>query len=254
MDPSSPRTAAVHLPATLRRCLHRHPPLTPSAFWARRRELLAVVGAVFGFLAVAAFVDSGRLLLAWDEPVQRWVEASRTDALDGFFLYVSRFGSTVFVLATGAALTALTWGRCRAVALAVAASTLARPVLEFTLKEIVDRQRPAFERMVDGTGPSFPSGHVMASVALWGLLPLVVGVFTRSRLLWWASVAVAVVMIGLVSASRVYLGVHWPLDALAGLLLGSFFLLGVEAVLHLGHRRHGCGLERSAPAGAPPTG
>ena len=110
---------------------------------------------------------------------------------------------------------------------------MARPLLEFTLKEVVSRDRPDLSRMVDGTGFSFPSGHVMAAVALWGLLPVVVGLYTRRRALWWASVAVSGTIIVLVAASRVYLGVHWFSDAVAGLLLGSFFLLGVEAVLAL---------------------
>ena len=141
----------------------------------------------------------------------------------------------------GPLLFALAWPRCQAVAIAVAAATVARPLLEFTLKEVVNRDRPDLSRMVDGTGFSFPSGHVMAAVALWGLLPVVVGLYTRRRALWWASVAVAGTIIVLVAASRVYLGVHWFSDAVAGLLLGSFFLLGVEAVLRYAHGRHGCG-------------
>ena len=203
-----------------------------------------MLAALFGFLATAAMVNSARLLLVWDEPVQRWVESSRTPALDTFFLGVSRLGSTQFVLVMSVLLFVLTWDRCRAVAIAVAASTLARPLLEFTLKEIVGRHRPAMDRLVGGTGFSFPSGHVMASVALWALLPLAVGLFTRSRVIWWISVGVSATVIGLVGASRVYLGVHWPSDVLASLLLASFFLLGVEAVLGLVHRRHGCGLDQ----------
>ena len=47
------------------------------------------------------------------------------------------------------------------------------------IKAIVDRDRPDLERLVNGTGPSFPSGHVMAAAALWGLVPLVVTLYTR---------------------------------------------------------------------------
>jgi undecaprenyl-diphosphatase len=225
-------------------CLHRHPPSTPSAFYRHRRGILAVIGVAFAALAIAGAVASSRLLLTWDVPITRWVVAHRTSQLDSFFLAVSRLASTSTVLVLGTALVALTWRRCRAVAIAIAVATVTRPLLEFTLKELVDRSRPDLGRLVAGNGPSFPSGHVMAAVALWGLLPIVVGLFTRSRRLWWASVAVSGTVIVLVAASRVYLGVHWFSDVVAGLLLGSFFLLGVEAVLAGAHRRNGCGLDR----------
>ena len=52
-------------------------------------------------------------------------------------------------------------------------------------------------------------------------------------MIWWTSVVISGIVIVLVAASRVYLGVHWFSDAVAGLLLGSFFLLGVEALLAL---------------------
>jgi undecaprenyl-diphosphatase len=108
------------------------------------------------------------------------------------------------------------------------------------LKDVTARARPDFSRMVDGTGYSFPSGHVMAAVALWGLLPLVVGLYTRRRSVWWTSVAISAAMIGAIASSRVYLGVHWFSDIIGGLLVGSIFLLGVELVLRRAHAYVGC--------------
>lgn len=222
-----------------RPCLHRNPPATPSSFFGEHRYLLVAIGAVFAFLAAAAAISNGWLLLRWDEPIQRFVEDHRTAALDTFFLTMSRFGSTMVVLGLGALFTALTWSRCRAVSIAFAVATLGRPVIEFVLKALVDRDRPDFERMVNGQGPSFPSGHVMAAFALWGLMPLVVGLFTRNRFLWWASAICSGFVILSIAASRVYLGVHWPSDITAGLLLGAFFLVGVEAVVAQTHRVNG---------------
>lgn len=231
-----------------RPCLHERPPVTPSAIFAGRRLLLVAVAALFVLLALGAALAGGRLLLAWDEPVQRFVEANRTEALDRFFLTMSRFGSTVFVFPMGAALVALAWRRCRAVSVAIGVAVLGRPLLEFVLKELVGRDRPDLDRMVDGVGHSFPSGHPLAAVALWGLLPVVVGLFTRRRALWWASVVVGGAMIAGIGASRVYLGVHWLSDVVGSLLLGVLFLIGVERVLHHAHRLGGCGAARR-PAG-----
>jgi undecaprenyl-diphosphatase len=234
-----------------RPCLHCHPPATPASFYQHRRPLLVAIGALFAFLGAAAAIHNAWLPLRWDEPIQRFVEANRTEHLDTFFLFVSRFGSTMIVLSVGAFLALLTWGRCRAVSIAILAATLGRPIVEFLLKALVGRDRPDLERMVNGHGPSFPSGHVMASVALWGLLPLVVGLFTRSRVIWWISVAFSGSLILAIAASRVYLGVHWFSDVVGGLLLGSFFLLAIEAVLGYVHRINGCGAGRRHAAAAP---
>jgi undecaprenyl-diphosphatase len=222
--------------------VHAAPPATPLSVLLPRRWLLYGLAGALAVLALAAAAWGGQVLLTWDEPIQRWVEAHRTPGLDTFFLTVSRLGSTVVVLAIGGLASAVTWRRCRAVGVALLVATLSRPLLEFTIKALVDRQRPDLHRLVTGTGPSFPSGHVMAAVALWGLMPLVVSLYTRRRALWWASVAAAATLVTLIAASRVYLGVHWFSDVTAGLVVGTFFLAGIETVLIRQHARHPCRL------------
>ena len=160
-------------------CLHCSPPLTPAGVFAHRQRLLAVLAVGLFALAAAAWVSNGALLLLWDEPMQRFVEDARTSWATVVVRRISFLGSTAVVLALGAVLAAAAWRRCRAVAVAVIIATLCRPLLEFTVKALVDRDRPDLERLVPGNGPSFPSGHVMASVALWGLVPLVVALYTR---------------------------------------------------------------------------
>jgi membrane-associated phospholipid phosphatase len=220
----------------------------PSTRLARVRVVLALA-ALFCVLAVAAVAERGQLLLTWDEPIQRAVEDSRTSLFDDVFTGLSLLGSTVVVLGLGTLAAAVTWRRCRAVATVLLVATFSRPALEFTLKVLVDRDRPDLDRMVSGDGPSFPSGHVMAGVALWGLMPLVVSLYTRRRAVWWASVAVAAALIAGIAASRVYLGVHWFSDVTGGLVVGAIFLLGVEALLIRQHARHPCRLVGGA---APP--
>ena len=220
--------------------LHRHPPLTPAGVLLRYRATVPVLVAVFVSLALAAALDGGSLLLTWDEPVQRWAEGSRSGALDRFMGAVSHLGGLTVVVLGLVVLLALVWGRCHSLALALLAATLARPVLEWTLKRLVGRDRPDFERLVSGDGPSFPSGHVMAAIALWGLLPPVVALVTRRRALWWWSVAGSALVVLLVGASRVYLGVHWLSDVAGAMVLGALYLLAIEWLLALHHERRPC--------------
>ena len=189
-------------------------------------------------LAIAAWAADGSLLLRWDEPIQRMVEDARSSTATAVVKRISFLGSTAAVLTLGGLLAAASWRRCRAVATVVLVATLSRPLLEFTLKAIVDRRRPDLERLVNGTGPSFPSGHVMAAAALWGLIPLVVTLYTRDRRIWWAATAASALLIVAIGASRTYLGVHWLSDVVAGFIVGAFFLRGAEWLLSRQHLRH----------------
>lgn len=229
--------------------VHAAPPVAPASLLVHRRLLLALVALLAAF-ATAAALNHGQVLLTWDAPIQRRVEASRTPGLTDFFLAVSRLGSTIPVLSLGVLGVVLTWRRCRAVSTVLLVATFSRPLLEFVIKALVDRDRPDLVRLVDGTGPSFPSGHVMAAFALWGLLPVVVSLYTRNRAVWWASVGTSVLLIVSIAASRVYLGVHWFSDVTAGLIVGGFFLAGADVLLRRQHARHPC---RLLPKPAPPV-
>jgi undecaprenyl-diphosphatase len=229
-------------PASRVEHVHATPPVSPSSILLVRRRLLIALGALLVGFAIAAAMNHGQILLTWDEPIQRGVEANRNSGLNRFFLTVSRLGSTIPVLTLGTLAALVTWRRCRAVGTVVLVATFARPVLEFTMKAVVGRDRPDFERLVAGNGPSFPSGHVMAAVALWGLLPVIVSLYTRNRAVWWASVCASVTLIVSIAASRVYLGVHWFSDVTAGMVVGAFFLLGVDVLLTHQHLRHPCRL------------
>jgi undecaprenyl-diphosphatase len=222
--------------------VHATPPVSPSSILLVRRRLLMALGALLVAFGIAAAMNHGQILLTWDEPIQRGVEASRTSSLNRFFLTMSRLGSTIPVLTLGSLAAIVTWRRCRAVSTVLLVATFARPVLEFIIKAVVARDRPDFERLVAGNGPSFPSGHVMAAIALWGLLPVVVSLYTRNRAVWWGSLCTSVLLIVSIAASRVYLGVHWFSDVTAGLIVGSFFLLGVDVLLGRQHTRHPCRL------------
>jgi undecaprenyl-diphosphatase len=208
--------------------------------FGRWRYFAAALAVLLCALAIGAFVKGGALLLHWDEPIQRAVEDTRSSGMTAIVRRISFLGSTVAVLTLGAVLAALSWRRCRAVATVILIATLSRPLLEFTLKAIVDRDRPDLERLVNGTGPSFPSGHVMAAAALWGLVPLVVTLYTRNRRIWWASTIASASLILAIGASRTYLGVHWLSDVVAGFIVGAFFLRGAEWLLVHQHDRRPC--------------
>jgi membrane-associated phospholipid phosphatase len=212
--------------------LHVDAPMTLARVHARYPWLLPVVAGVVLLLALGALFDA----LPWDRPITAAAVDARDASLDRVFLRISWFGSTPVVVTVSLLAAAVAWRRCPRLALAILVIALARPLAEWGLKELVARDRPAGDRLVAGTGHSFPSGHPMATAASWGVLPLVAALYTRRRVVWW-SVAVGVWALAVaVAVSRVWLGVHWTSDIVAGLLLA---VLGVAAAERFVAATHG---------------
>lgn len=210
--------------------------MTMARVHAVHRWMLPVASIVFSTLAVLAAADA----LPWDRPITNWVVDARTSALESFFRRVSFLGSTPVVLAVAALAALAAYRRCPRLALAIVVIALARPLIEFGLKDLIGRERPAGHQLVAGRGPSFPSGHPLATAASWGLVPLVVALYTVRRWLWW-SVAVAVCALAvLVAVSRVWLGVHWASDVVASLALAMLGVAGAERFITAAHGGHGC--------------
>jgi undecaprenyl-diphosphatase len=229
------------------RHLHRDPPLTYAGVLLRYPWTLPAIVLLFAAMAIAASVANGALLRVWDEPIRSWVTQHRTDALDTFFTKVSDLGSWQVVAIGLAVLLAIAWRTCAPLAGMLVVATLARPACEWVMKATIGRERPSLGALVEAHGPSFPSGHPMAAIALWGLVPLVVALSTHRRTLWWVATVVSGAIILLVGASRVYMGVHWFSDVIGAFLFGAVFLLVIERLGDVSHRRYPCSVYFESP-------
>ena len=136
---------------------------------------------------------------------------------------------TEVVAGVGAALAVIAWlaGRRRP-ALALAAGLAVMVLLQFGVKEIVDRPRPPPD-LVDlragFTSPSFPSGHTMSPSYLYGFLAVAALASPLSWSLRVAVVAVVAAFLLLGGLANVYLGVHWTSDVIGGCLWALLVLI-----------------------------
>lgn len=102
------------------------------------------------------------------------------------------------------------------------------------LKEIYDRPRP--QLMPDHVfvyAASFPSAHAMVSAVVYLTLGTLIARLTPNTLLKLYIMSVAVILTGMIGLSRIYLGVHWPSDVLAGWAVGAAWVLGGEALAQI---------------------
>lgn len=189
------------------------------AAWASPGLFVATLGAVL--TGVAQAFDSQVLdaLRAPGEPGRAlgppWLLAAAI-ALTAL-LSPSMLGLLALV---GAVVTAVR-GRGRDAVL-IAAGAIGSLAIGQGLKTLIlrDRPGPAY-RMVEAHGPSFPSIHTLLATAILLTMAIVILRGARSRSLGAASLAGAVVLALLIGLGRVYLGVHWSSDVIAGWSAGA---------------------------------
>ena len=227
--------------------LHRHPPMTLARLRARHAWILPVAIVLFTLLAIGALFDA----LPWDQAITNAAVDARTGWLLQFARRISFMGSTPVVFAVSGIAALFAVKRCPRLALAIVVVAFARPVIEWGLKELIDRPRPTGDQLVRGRGPSFPSGHPLATAASWCMLPLVVALYTKQRVIWWAIAVSVWVLAVLVAASRVFLGVHWASDVVASLLLAIVGVAAVERVVESTHGVNRCEVQLPRAARRP---
>ena len=100
------------------------------------------------------------------------------------------------------------------------------------LKHIVQRPRPTEYRLIDESGYSFPSGHSMVSAAFYGLFIYLVFKNVKNKYIKWKSIVLLIIFIIAIGVSRIFLGVHYTSDVLAGFLISISYLVIYTSIIN----------------------
>jgi cation-transporting ATPase E/undecaprenyl-diphosphatase len=192
-----------------------------------------VIGGVWLFFGVLEDVVSHDPLVDADVAIHAAMQRFRFPALDSVMVAASELGdAAVTVPVIFVVLGWFVWQReMRSALYWIAAVALAEVFVE-TVKFVIQRPRPTV--IYEGVHSfSFPSNHATLSVVAYGLLAYFVARTYRS--VWRQRIAITTgVLIALISFSRLYLGVHWFSDVLAGISFGIACIASVALLHHVG--------------------
>ncbi|PSN10214.1 phosphatase PAP2 family protein [filamentous cyanobacterium CCP5] len=226
-----------------------------ASFWMhevhpRLMSFVATVGVVWLAVCLLAIWGLSSLMdevieqeaFVFDETVLLWINQSTSPLLDQIMLTITRLGDPAFVIPLTVAVFIWLWWRWRRrIALIFALNCIGGAVLSTGMKLIFGKDRPAlWPQLISETTYSFPSGHALGSMVLYGFLAyLLVQRFPQQRP--WIY-GVSGLLIAGIGFSRLYLGVHWPTDVLAGYSIGFLWVSISIGLYQLATRR------RSKPA------
>lgn len=207
------------------------------------------VWTAVGFLVTHAFTESW--LVHADEAAERWFVRQRTPTLDATSYVLSMLADTVVkvVATTAVALTLLYRFRRWKEPLMIIGALVLEAAAFITITWIVDRPRPDVPRIDSSpVGSSFPSGHVAACVA-YAAIVVVLFEHTRKRLPRILAVVAVALLTVAVALSRMYRGMHHPIDVVMGALLGGASVVAAVLVMREADRRR----TQHAPMPSLPT-
>lgn len=191
----------------------------------KTRQILKPI--IFAF-SIIIFVALARLLLldkvsVFDNKIYDFILKIKCDPVTYFFKTITMTCSTWFVMLVTAII--MIFSKNKKKTFYIGLNVVLCFLLNQAFKMIFTRERPVGINLINENGYSFPSGHSMMSVAFYGFLAYMYLHSKRSkknRLLVIISFILLVLLIGI---SRIYLGVHFASDVLAGFALALAYLI-----------------------------
>ncbi|MGG0383409.1 phosphatase PAP2 family protein [Priestia filamentosa] len=173
-------------------------------------------------------------LHTFDITIIDWIQSFISDKLTKILETLTFLGSAKAVIAISILIIILMlfnkkWWETLFFVVAVLGSSLFNLLLKF----IFQRTRPSIHPLITETGYSFPSGHSMVSFVLYGMITYFLVLFYIKRFVKIITILFFSLLVLLIGISRIYLGVHYPSDVLAGFAVGGTWLIICLIVLKI---------------------
>ncbi|MEO0376440.1 MAG: phosphatase PAP2 family protein [Cyanobacteria bacterium P01_A01_bin.17] len=202
------------------------------SFHSSLRMLVATLGTVGLGVYLVVLVAIAKLsndvleqeAFAFDTTTLLWIHQFANPILDAVMLTMTHLGNPVIVVPVSVGSFAwLWWQRHRAEAYVFGLNCIGGAVLGIGLKLVFSKVRPQlWPQLINETTFSYPSGHALGSMILYGFLAYVLAtLYPRFSAAFYS---LASLLISAIGFSRLYLGVHWPTDIMGGYGIGFLWL------------------------------
>lgn len=199
--------------------------------------LLIAMFALWGFYEIAEEVLE-RETQSIDTRILMTIRQWHTPFLDRVMMTITNIGNPSVLLVASLLLAAfLLWRKQRAETVTLTIAAIGALGLNIVLKDLFARSRPElWQRTVEVNFYSFPSGHAMMSVVVFGIISYLLATHVPR---WRSAIAtVTVLLVCAIGFSRLYFGVHWPTDIAAGYAAGTVWLVACILSLEIWKRRY----------------
>lgn len=194
----------------------------------KKLSLFLVFTLIFGVIAVFHESRAGQWI---DREVYEFIYASESFITTALMLGFTQIGEVISMIILSLIMIAiLMLYKLKIHTLFLVISMLTSSIMIPVMKNAFDRERPSLLRLIDISGFSFPSGHATGSSIFFGsLMAIIRKTSLNNKSILYALCAFFILMI---SSSRVYLGVHYPTDVIAGITIGTAAVIGTSYLLH----------------------
>ncbi|MCL5090511.1 MAG: phosphatase PAP2 family protein [Patescibacteria group bacterium] len=200
--------------------------------------ILGFIGILLTFGLFAALTEDvlRKETLFYDQLITEAIYSLRTPLLTKIMILVTTTGGNTFFIGISLTVILFLLNKHKTEAVIFAWTIVIGVAMNFFLKLLFHRPRPILAPLLSTNDFSYPSGHAMNSLIIYGFLVFLFFRFTRNKKLTTFVGILAAIWVLVIGFSRIYLGVHFPTDILGGYLAGAWILftaLVIEKTLFL---------------------
>jgi len=167
--------------------------------------------------------------LYFDQQMANFIYIWRNPGLTKIMIFITNFGAQYMMVIFVLAVIFLIWRKHKRDALSLVIILVMGVIINLSLKQVIQRPRPVISPLIAESSYSFPSGHAMNSSVFYLAMSFYVYHLTKRKKLSLLVTMGSIALIILIGLSRIYLGVHYPSDIVAGYVVGAWWL--VTAIL-----------------------